>query len=56
MRSFLNNSELIEDAVVKLSDRLGITPVQVKRFFLRRSKKPTNVSTETYSNPLPGKD
>ena len=54
-RSFLNNSELTRDALFKISSRLGIAPVQVKRYFQIESKKPRIVSPETHLKLLQGK-
>ena len=55
MNEFLNNSELTEEIKINLSARLGITHGQVKHFFQLQSKKPRNVSVETYSKLSQGK-
>ena len=49
MRSFLNNSKLTYNAMMKLSYILGITPGQVRYFFQMRSKIPRSVTIEAYS-------
>ena len=55
MKSFLNNSKLTYNDMMKLSCRLGVTPGQVKYFFQLRSKIPRNVNIEAYSKLTQGK-
>ena len=55
MRSFLDNSKLTRDTMIKLSDRLGITHGQVKFFFRMRSTMPRNASIKAYSKLMQGK-
>ena len=55
MSSFLNNSELTEDMIISLSDKLGVTQAQVVHFFQTQSKKPRIASIQAYSELLQGK-
>ena len=41
--------------MIKLADKLEITPGQVKHFFQMRNKMPRNVSIEAYSKLTQGK-
>lgn len=54
LRSYLNNSQLTEDELIRLSNSLGLTQFCVKDYFRSRNKKPRSELVEEYTKLLEG--